>query len=235
MSTNSVSVWGTSLFALLVLGPVRATESHGPARLTLDLATLHAAALTTSRGTADSSDDPYLLISVVGSAGGRETHELPTAGHWAVHQDQAIGKTPITTLSLQSGDSVRVLLTVLADRAASSQELPVATAETALLADQRSLASPPAEAVVTPALAPLTSGGAHWLGSASLLLINEGGTAYWTRLDCIATCKVLASPVAADGAGTPLEATTPRAAAGVVELSGGSGTYHLQVTVRREP
>jgi len=235
MSTHSVSLWGTSLCALLAIGIPRASESHSSAHLSLDLVTLHAAVLTTSRGTTDSSDAPYLLVSVVGSTGSKETHELPATGHWDVHQNEAVGQTPITSLTLQPGDSIRVLLTVLEDHAPSSQELPAATAETALLADQRTLGSAPAAGAITPALAPLTTGGAHWLGSASLLLTNEGGTTYWSSLDCVATCKVLASPVKAGGSGAPIEATTPRAAAGVVELSGASGTYHLQVTVRRDP
>ena len=83
-------------------------------------------------------------------------------------------------------------------------------------------------------LAPLTTHGTNWLGSASLLLTNEGGTTYWTSLDCVATCTVLRSPATPGTAGAPLQEATPQAS-GVVELSGASATYHLQVAVRRVP
>lgn len=235
MPTKSLAAVSVSAGCLLVLGVagVSRAPSAAPAQVTLDMSTLHAATLSAVRNAADSSDAPYLLVSVAGSAGRTETRALPAGGHWALQQDGTIGKTPITTLTLQPGDSVRVLLTVLEDRDTSPQELPVATAATTSLADRKSWSNPPQAAVVTTELAPLTTRSAHWLGSASLLLTNAAGTTYWTSLDCVSTCKVLKSPAPEGGSGLVLKEATPQAAAGVVELSGASGTYHLQVAVRR--
>jgi hypothetical protein len=235
MSTKLVTTWSAGLGCVVALGLGRISSAPPAAQLALDLTTLHAATLSAARNAADSADAPYLLVSVVGSAGSLETHELPAAGHWALRQDGTIGTTPITTLSLQPGDSMRVLLTVLEDRTTSPQELPVATAATKTMADQRALPIPPWADLVAPALAPLTRQGAHWLGSASLLLVNDGGTTYWTSLDCVATCTVLRSSATPGGAGAVLQETTPKPTSGVVELSGASGTYHMQVAVRRVP
>lgn len=235
MSTKSVRVFRASLGCLVALGLGGAADTRAPAQLTLDLATLHAAALSTARNPADSSDAPYLLVSIVGTGGQTETDELPKSGHWAVRQDEAIGKTPITTITLQPGDSVRVLLTVLEDRVISPQELQIATAATTTMAGQQSPLSPPQTTLVSPTLTPLTTRGAHWLGSASLLLTNDGGTTYWNSLDCVATCTVLQSPAPAGNPAAELQAASPRPAAGVVELSGAAGVYHMQVAVRRMP
>jgi hypothetical protein len=235
MPTNSVIARNASLACLIALSLGAAARTAPPARVTLDLTTLHAAVLSTARNPGDSSDAPYLLVSVVGSAGRTQTQELPARGHWALRQDGAVGDTPITTLSLEPGDSVRVLLTVLEDHAASPQELQVATAATRMMAGAKSLLNAPPLTSVTPTLGPLTNGGAHWLGTASLLLTNDGGATYWTRLDCVATCKVSRGPATGDGHGAALAATTPQPVTGVVELSGASATYHLQVGLRRVP
>jgi hypothetical protein len=61
-----------------------------------------------------------------------------------------------------------------------------------------------------------------------LVVTNENGPAYWRTLECVATCKVLTPPDA-----RALDAKSP--VAGVVELSGGGATYHLQVHVARAP
>jgi hypothetical protein len=222
-------LWSASLGCLAAFALVRPTHRGAPAQVSLDLTTLHAAALSTARDAADSSDAPYLLVSVIGSAGKSQSQELPATGHWALHADQAVGRTPITTLTLQPGDSIRILLSVLEDRAASAEELKVATAATTTLAAQRSFTNP-ASALVTPAFAPLTTEGAHWLGSASLLLTNTGGKVYWSSLECVATCKVLRGPAAAGA-----ELTAPQAESGVVELDGADATYHMQVAVSRMP
>jgi hypothetical protein len=66
------------------------------------------------------------------------------------------------------------------------------------------------------------------LGSATLLLTNEGGTMYWRALECVETCKVLSGSAA-----TNFAARGGRPVAGVVELSGSGATYHMQLQAQR--
>ena len=87
--------------------------------------------------------------------------------------------------------------------------------------------APKRAAALASALSPITNAGAHWIGSASLLVTNENGNVYWRALDCITTCKVLKGPAGA------LEPKGGRPMAGVVELSGDGGTYHLQLQGER--
>jgi hypothetical protein len=221
----------TTAIALTTLGlGAAATYTPAPAaQVSLDLATLHAAALSASRGAGDSTDAPYILVSIVEGAGRSATMELPATGHFTIHLDQALGATPITKLDLQPGDSVRVLLSVLEANDAANNELPVATATTRTLTEQKWRFANPAASVVTPALAPLTGAGAHWLGSASILLLNKNGIPVFGSFDCVQSCKVLASP-AKDAVGAEVDAG---GASGVVELSGASGTYHMKLSAKR--
>jgi hypothetical protein len=232
MRIHTVSLWSVSLGCLLAIGLDGAARHQPPATLNLDLTTIHAAVLSSARGDADSADAPYLLISIAGSSGSTQARTLPGSGHWNLRADQAITGLPIASISLEPGDSVRILLSALEDRAATPDELEIASATTVAMAKQRSWSSPLEETMVTAALTPLTSRGVHWLGSASLLVTNQGGTAYWTRLDCIASCAVLRSPAQNGGA---VLSETAGPASGVVELTGASGTYHVQVALRRVP
>ncbi len=75
------------------------------------------------------------------------------------------------------------------------------------------------------ALAPLVEHGAHLLGAAALTLTNDGGAVHWRSLECLATCTVSRAPSAA-ALGIPPSAPT----AVVVQLNGGGGTYHLQLS-----
>ncbi|HSB54695.1 MAG TPA: hypothetical protein VLD58_10075, partial [Gemmatimonadales bacterium] len=149
------------------------------------------------------------------------------AAHLTIHQDQALGPQPLLNLSLQPGDSVRILLSLLeADQVQLPAETEAAGAATAVL-DQ-----PPETRAPLPAsaLAPVTRRGAHWLGSVALLLTNEGGTTYWRTFECVATCRVLKGP------STSALAAKPAAPlAGVVELTGAGATYHLQLQGAKEP
>jgi hypothetical protein len=188
------------------------------------MATLHAAALTTPSGAGDTEDDPYLLVSILGPGANTAILQLPTTGHLNIHLDEALGARPLTDLSLQPGDSVRLLVSVLeAKQVRASDETQAAASST------KALAASPADraSALVPALAPVTQQDAHWLGSAVLLMTNEDGAIYWRGLDCIATCKVLNPP-----AGMALEPGA-KPVAGVVELSGGGGTYHLQLQGQR--
>jgi hypothetical protein len=152
---------------------------------------------------------------------------VPATAHLSVHQDQALGPRPLVTLSLQPGDSIRLLVTLLeGDRVQLPAETDAATAATAVLAQP----SEARAALLAPALAPVTEHGAHWLGSVALLLTNEGGTTYWRAFECVATCRVLKAP----GTGALAEKSVAPLA-GVVEFSGAGGTYHLQLQGQRAP
>lgn len=72
------------------------------------------------------------------------------------------------------------------------------------------------------------SGNARLIGSANLLLANDGGTTYWRSLECVATCTVLS------GAGAKAFPATG-GVAGVVELTGAGATYHMQLQGQRAP
>jgi hypothetical protein len=164
--------------------------SAPPERVQLNVATLHAAVLTTSQAAGDSTDSPFLVVAVIGPGASSRTM-LPAGEQPRIRQDGAIGARPLTELSLASGDSVQVLVSVLEN--AQSQ-----------------------------------ISGAQWIGAVSLLLTNEGGTVFWRRLDCVASCKVLTAP-----ATTALPTTPAQPFAGVVELSGSGGTYHLALRANR--
>lgn len=219
---------GAALGLAAATAPIPEQATPSAASVSLDLATLHAAALSASRGAGDSTDAPYVLVSIVSGNGRSATMEMPATGHYTIHLDQALGSTPITRLDLSPGDTVRILFSVLENSTAADNELPVATAATRTLTEQKPRFGAPSATVVTPALAPLTSAGAHWLGSASVLLSNVEGKLLWGSFDCVQSCKVLASP-AKDGAAE----VDAGGAAGVVELSGASATYHMKLAAKR--
>jgi hypothetical protein len=152
---------------------------------------------------------------------------LPATGHLSIHEDEALGARELVDLSLEPGDSVRLLVSVLeGKKVQTSDELAAAGASA------KALLEPMASRVGTlsSALAPVTKGGAHWLGSAVLLLTNEGGTTYWRALECIATCKVLSG-----GAAVPFAGADAKPVGGVVELSGAGATYHMQLKGQQAP
>ena len=107
------------------------------------------------------------------------------------------------------------------------EDLPEETQAATNSAKALSQSSSDRTSILATALAPLTQRDGHWLGSAALLVTNENGAIYWRGLDCITTCKVLNPP-----AGTALESDA-KPVAGVVELTGGGGTYHLQLQSQR--
>jgi len=224
MSLKTVALWS-------VIGPflVQPGGSPGarqaPAELQLTVATLHAAALTTPRAAGDAEDGPYLLVSIAGPGAKTSTVHLPAAGHLSIHLDEALGSRPLVNLSLEPGDSVRLLVSVLEGAEVQpSDEDQAATTSTGVLAQPAAASA----SLLPPALEPVIKHGAHWLGSVTLLLTNEGGATYWRSLDCVATCKVLKSPA---GSALATEAKAP--VAGVVELSGAGGSYHLQLQGQR--
>ena len=197
-----------------------------PDKVQLTIATLHAAALTTSRAPGDSTDTPFFLVSVVGPRAS-STAVLPDGGQRSIRRDEALGARPLTDLTLAAGDSVQVLVSVLEN---ATVRLSDDAASGGTSANLRAASSAEQVEQATRLVAPLVKQGANWLGSVSLLLTNEGGSIYWRRLDCVASCKVLSVPAA-----SALPAATGQPFAGTVELSGNGGTYHLALRANRAP
>jgi hypothetical protein len=210
--------------SLLLLAPaILLTAFRAVPRLEkvqLTMATLHAAALTTSRAAGDSTDAPFLVMTVSGLQP-ILTAILPDSGRSSIRANQAVGVHSLTEVTLAAGDSVRVLISVLENATAPTPQSPTSIAAK----PSTSTASRQLDEA-TRLVAPMLKDGAHWIGSASLLLSNEGGAIYWRRLDCVASCKVLTGPSA-----TALPST--KGAPGVVELSGSGGTYHLALQANR--
>ena len=217
-----------ALFVAIVAAPAILAASRpasAPTKVQLTLATLHAAALTTARGARDTTDSPFIMVETTGRRAG-SMFMIPETGIVSIRHDGAIPLRPLTDLTLAEGDSVEVLVSVLEH----------ATVPT--IADLR-VANPPAPRAgaaitqfeqATRRVAPLLKDGAHWIGAVSLLLTNEGGSVYWRRLDCVAACKVLSGP--ATGA---LPASGGQPFAGLTELTGDGGTYHLALRANRAP
>jgi hypothetical protein len=221
MSPKAVTLW--SLLVPLLAGPGHRPDPRA-AEVRLTVATIHAAALTTPRAADDAEDGPYLLVSLRGPDSTTSTAHLPATTHLVVHRDQALGPQSLVALRLEPGDSVHLLLSLLeAHLVELPAEAQAANATTAALSQPQDTRA----ALLAAALAPLTQLGAHWLGSVALLVTNEGGTTYWRTFECVATCRVLTPP--GDSA------LAAKATAGVVELSGSGGTYHLQLQGARVP
>jgi hypothetical protein len=226
MISSSVVRFGVVLpfFSFL---PSHSIPHHPPTRVRLTVATLHAAALTVPRAATDSVDGPYFLVSVLGPRAKAETIHLPVTGHLTIHEDEALGARDLVDLSLEPGDTVRLLVSVLEGKKTSGpEEMTAATAST------RALSQPTAAraAIVSSALSPVTTDGAHWLGSATLMVTNEAGTMYWRALECVSTCKVLSGAKAA-----AFPTSSAGKVAGVVELTGSGATYHMQLQGQQAP
>jgi hypothetical protein len=208
------------LLPLFSVVPVRPVPSPAT-KVRVTVATLHAAALTKPRASTDSVDGPYFLVSILGPKSRTATLHLPTNGHLTIHEDEALGARELADLTLKPGDSVRLLVSVLEGKKVQEADEAVAAA-----GSSKALSQPTASRLgaLSSALTPLTSKGAHWLGSASLLLTNDGGRIYWRALECVSTCKVLSG-----GAATPLGESGKAPVSGIVELSGAGGTYHMQL------
>ncbi|MEO7996344.1 MAG: hypothetical protein ABI852_02805 [Gemmatimonadaceae bacterium] len=232
-TSNSIIVTAVGIvaaaLATLGLGSADAKSLSAPAQVQLDMATLHAAALTKARTTRDSADAPYLFVTVFGPGKANMSMQMPaTSQHWAIRQDEAKGAAPLTSITVEPGDSVRVLFTLLeADQVSATEETTVARSLTKLPNAMMNSAT-----AIAPQLMPLTTLGAQWIGSAMMLLTNEGGKTYWRALDCVSTCKVSNSPVKSTNE-SELTTNAKNALAGVLELNGNAATYHLQVTAKR--
>ena len=189
------------------------------AKVRLTIATLHAAALTEPRAQSDSVDQPYFLVSIAGPHGSASMLQLPSQGHLRIHEDEALGARPLAELSLEPGDSARVLVSVLTGAVYATEERAAADAATRAL--ERG-SSPLADELKT-ALSPITTVGARWLGSSELVIANDNGTVHWRTLRCLVSCNVLSGRATAT-----LDAANAKQQ-GVVALSGAGASYHMQL------
>ena len=210
------------LLAILAAAP-RAALQPGPAALPVQVtvATLHAAALTSARGADDRADQPYLLASILGPGTATSTARLPNDGHLSIQLDEAVSARPLVSLSLAPGENARVVIAALeGSRIDLALEGRGATAATVRPDETPSALGARLGAV----MAPLTAREDHWLGSALLDIGNEAGTLRWRTFACLASCEVLSAPDPSTAPGAPL--------AGVLELTGSGGTYHLKLETR---
>jgi hypothetical protein len=208
----------TLLATLAAASPAAPQPRPDALSVQVNVATLHAATLTTARGADDRGDQPYILASILGPGTATRTARLPDDGHLAIQLDEAVKSRPLVSLSLAPGETARMVIAALeGSKVDVALEGRVATAGTA-----RPNEAPTAlGARLAAAMAPLTGRADHWLGSALLDISNEAGTLRWRTFACLATCEVLSVPDASAAPGTPLS--------GVLELTGAGGTYHLQL------
>ena len=228
---TGLAVAGAALVAsgFTSLSHVDPAKPLAAAEVQLDMATLHAAALSAARSPRDTTDAPYLMVTVFGPGVKNVSKQLPSAtAHWTIKRNEAKSAEPLASLSIAPGDSVRVLFTLLENEQVNASDESQAGAGlmkmnmTAALANAQTLAT---------TLSPVINHGAQWLGSAAMLLTNEGGKTYWRALDCVKSCSVSSTPVQASG--SELTTQSPDGLSGVLELNGNSATYHLKVTAKR--
>ena len=214
-----------SLTAWLVLAGLLPVDPP-PARISLELATLHVAGLTSARTADDKTDAPYLLVSVL-RTGGRTSVRLPATGRWRLTEDAVVQPTVMDILELAPGDSARVVISVLESEATElAPEVAGATASTTALSAMAHPFLDPAGAAVAPVLVSLGQAGSRRIGVVSVLLTNEGGVTWWRRMECVEDCAVLKGLTPAAGASL---ATTTN---GGFELNGAGGTYHLNLSLK---
>jgi hypothetical protein len=175
----------TALAAVIAtsLALVGYTQSPFAARLQLDLATVHAATLTTPRSTTDRSDDLVLHVTTRDEKGVSTSYRLPEAGYFTLGLDQATRPRSLLAREVEPGETLAIEVTVREGRGARAASI----------------------------------------GAFKLVLTNTADALTWRSLECTCLCSVLADPasrvVAAGGA----------AVAGVVELTGAGGIFHVNL------
>jgi hypothetical protein len=108
------------------------------------MATLHAAALTTPSGAGDTEDDPYLLISILGPGRTPPVFTCRPLVTSAFISMKRSARAHWVDLSLQPGDSVQLLVSVLEGKQVRlSDETQAAASSTKTLGQHPSTAPPP--------------------------------------------------------------------------------------------
>lgn len=96
----------------LSIGLVGYTQSPFAARLQLDLATVHAAALTTARSTADMNDDLVLLVTTRDEKGVTTSYRLPEEGFFTLGLDQVTRPRSFLAREVEPGETLAIEVTV---------------------------------------------------------------------------------------------------------------------------
>jgi hypothetical protein len=215
-----------------------APRQHAEAgRITVNLATLHVARLSTARSSGDSADSPFLLLSLLQTSTPSLTRRVPDDAPWRLRTDAAVPSTPLLSMALSPGDTACVLVSVMEREAPGSpRDTALASASAQQLRRSGAPLLGPASGILASSLGQLTPDGANWIGSVSLLVTNEAGTIHWRRMECVQYCSVLQGPPdAASGMVVAPAGGHPPAAIGVFELTGDSAIYHLAVSMTLTP
>lgn len=184
-------------------------------RIQVGFGAFHAAALTTSRAAGDSTDSPFLLVSVVRAGVARDTI-ISGSGPLVIRLNGTIPPRALTELTLDATDSAYIEVSVLEHGDPAAYARMTARDGGAIAKDD-----PAARRI-----APMVRDGAHHIGTVRLHVARTGGVTYWRRLECAATCSIL---------GGPTDVPLAQPVAGVAELTGAGGTYHLQLRAARTP
>jgi len=156
---------------LLLVAPlvIAASVPEGTAeKVQLTVLTLHAASLTKPTDARDSTDTPFIVASVK-SAHVKTTSVLHSSADKSLRTNEQLGARPLAQLSMESGDTVDVMLTVFENsKVRAGDSLTV-------------------EAVQK---------GARVVGRVNLLVTNEAGSIFWRKAECVESCKVLNGPAA---------------------------------------
>ena len=96
----------------LCLALVGFTQSPFAARLQLDLATVHAATLTTARSTTDTSDDLVLLVTTRDEKGATSSYRIPEQGFFTLGLDQVTRPRSFLAREVEPGETLAIEVTV---------------------------------------------------------------------------------------------------------------------------
>jgi hypothetical protein len=99
------------------------TQSPFAARLQLDLATVHAAALSTARSASDSTDDLVLHVTTRDAKGVRSSYRLPEEGYFTLGLDQVTRPRSFLAKELDAGESIEIEVTVREGRAGDATSI----------------------------------------------------------------------------------------------------------------
>ena len=99
------------------------TQSPFAARLQLDLATVHAAALTTARSTTDTSDDLVLLVTTRDEKGVTSSYRLPEEGFFTLGLDQVTRPRSFLAREVEPGETLAIEVTVREGRGAQATSI----------------------------------------------------------------------------------------------------------------
>jgi hypothetical protein len=114
---------GVIALSVALVGYGQSPPSPLAARLQLDLATVHAAALTTARSPADANDDLVLLITTRDEKGVSASYRLPEAGYFTLGLDQVTRPRSFLAREVEPGETLAIEVTVREGRGADAASI----------------------------------------------------------------------------------------------------------------